>query len=127
MKMTLSIPNEIITSIDVMNTLHGGISEPAVAVKNFHSHRQLTLRVPGIAIDNVHVQIDNHKLVVLNYQTIVSREKEIQFPHVLYNKPIPYFIDADKIAASVNDGYVVVTMPFNVLSGGYHRDIEIQH
>ena len=125
MKTTLKLPKELITSIDMMNTLNGGTSEPFVRLQKFPTYHQITLRVPGIDVDNIKVEIDNNQLMIYYLIPMLSQAKEMKFPRVLYNKDIPYYVDVHKIAASEEETTLVVHLPFNELADGYHRDISL--
>jgi hypothetical protein len=45
---------------------------------------------------------------------------------VVYHKAIPYFIDVANISATVEEGFLCVTLPFNKLANGYHKKISVQ-
>jgi len=120
------VSDEIIQTIDIANTLQGGISEPMVRLMRFPEYRQIELRVPGIGEDNMHVKINNNQLMVFYNHLIESRGQVIAVPHFVYNKPIPYFIDANKIKATYEDNVLTVQLPYNELANGFHRDIPIE-
>lgn len=119
------VSDEIIRSIDITNTLNGGKSEPIVKLSQHQEYRQIELKVPGLTEENMHVKINNNQLVVYFEHTVESREETIYVPTIVYNKPIPYFIDAKKIRAQYVEGVLTVQLPFNELANGYHRDIPI--
>jgi len=120
------VSDEIIQTIDIANTLQGGISEPMVRLTRFPEYRQIELRVPGIGEDNMHVKINNNQLMVFYNHLIESRGQVIAVPHFVYNKPIPYFIDANKIKATYENNVLTVQLPYNELANGFHRDIPIE-
>lgn len=120
------VSDEIIQTIDIANTLQGGISEPMVRLTRFPEYRQIELRVPGIGEDNMHVKINNNQLMVFYNHLIESRGQVIAVPHFVYNKPIPYFIDANKIKATYEDNVLTVQLSYNELANGFHRDIPIE-
>lgn len=126
MKERASIPKELLTSIDVMNTLNGGTSEPTVRVAQFPRFRQITIRIPGVDMENVKVEVNNNQLMIYFFYVLQSLNQELQFPRVLYNKSIPYFVDTNNITASQEDHTLVVTLPYNELAKGEHRDIQIR-
>jgi HSP20 family molecular chaperone IbpA len=119
------VSDEIIQSIDITNTLSGGITEPNVKISQQQEYRQIELKVPGITEENMHVKINNNQLVVYFERMVESRGETIYVPTIVYNKPIPYFIDAKKIRAQYVNGVLTVQLPFNELANGYHRDIPI--
>lgn len=124
MKTTLNLPKELITSIDLMNTLNGGTSEAMVRLKQFPAYRQIMVSVPGVPFENVKMEINNNQLMIYYLTGIISQGKEVQFPRILYNKNIPYFVDAANITAQEEGTALVLHLPYNDLSNGYHRDIQ---
>ncbi len=121
------VSDDVLQSIDITNTLNGGISEPMMKLSQHQEYRQIALRVPGMVEESMHVKINNNQLMVYFEHTVVSREAMIYAPHIVYNKPIPYFIDAKKIRAQYNEGMLTVQLPYNELANGYHRDIPIEN
>ncbi len=108
-----------------MNTLNGGTSEAVVRLKQFSSYRQITVHVPGVSFEKVKMEINNNQLMIYYLTGIVSQGKEVQFPRVLYNKSIPYFVDAANITAEEAGRDLILNLPYNDLHNGYHRDIEL--
>ncbi|MEQ1584911.1 MAG: Hsp20/alpha crystallin family protein [Cyclobacteriaceae bacterium] len=126
MRRANSISDEILQTIDVMNTIGGGVSEPVVRLTQFPRYRQIELSVPGIGEHNMHVKVNNNQLMVYYEHPIESRGQVVAVPHIVYNKPIPYFINATKIKAVYLDGCLTVQLPYNELANGFHRDIPIE-
>ena len=125
MKTRRLISNELLASIDVLNTLSGGISEPLMQLKQFQDRREIRVRVPGVQEKNLKVEIHNNTLSVFYTISLESDGTQIEVPKVVYNKPIPYFVDATRIAATYGDGFLIVTLPFNEMAEGYHRKVSI--
>lgn len=119
------VGDEIIQSIDITNTLNGGVSQPMVKLSQHSKYRQIELKVPGMAEENIHVKINNNQLVVYFEHAVKSRNETIYIPHIVYNKPIPYFVDAKNISAQYQEGILIIQLPFNELANGYNRDIPI--
>ncbi|MBL7862156.1 MAG: Hsp20/alpha crystallin family protein [Cyclobacteriaceae bacterium] len=120
------ISQEILQSIDIANTLQGGISEPAIKLSRFSHARQIELRVPGVMSDQMHVKINNNQLLVYYEHRIEIGGQVVPVPHVVYNKPIPYFIDANRIKATYEENVLRVHLPYNELANGFHREIPIE-
>jgi HSP20 family molecular chaperone IbpA len=116
---------DLLTSVDVLNTLHGGISEPVVTLRQQADGREVHVRVPGISRDSMQVEIHNNVLSVFYFIPIESAGKKINMPVVVYNKTIPYFIDISAIKADFEENELVVQLPYNELSSGYNRKIQI--
>ena len=111
----------------MLNTLNGGTSQPIINLKQYPTYRQIKIRVPGVKLDNVKIEINNNQLMIYYLVTVISQEKEIPLPKGLYNKSIPYFVDVHNIKATQEADALVVRLPFNELYNGYHRDIPISH
>lgn len=116
---------DLLTSVDVLNTLHGGISEPVLTTRQQAYGREIHVRVPGISKDSMQVEIHNNVLSVFYLIPIDSTGKQINMPVVVYNKTIPYFIDISAIKAVFEENELVVQLPYNELSSGYNRKIQI--
>jgi len=117
------LTTELLTSIDVLNTLNGGVVEAKVKLSQHDEYRQIDLLAPSVAQENLKAEIHNNNLTVYYNTPVLSNEKLIQVPKVVYNKQIPYFIDSANIEATYEDDRLVVRLPFNERSEGYHRDI----
>jgi HSP20 family molecular chaperone IbpA len=116
---------DLITSIDVLNTVNGGVSEPHMEVTHFDEYREIRLNVPGINQEEVHIEIHNNNLSIFYFINMTSGNKFIQLPRFVYNRNVPYFIDISKITARLQDDILIVNLPFNRLANGYHKEIDI--
>jgi HSP20 family molecular chaperone IbpA len=123
MRKLEGITTELLTSIDVLNTLGGGVAEPQVRLSQHPAYRQVELSIPGIPQEQIKAEVHNNQLTIYFNFHVVSSERLIKMPKVVYNKQIPYFIDSKKISASFEDNTLIVKLPFNELANGYHRDI----
>jgi len=119
------VSDEVLQSIDITNTLNGGVSKPIVKLSNHQEYRQIELKVPGMTEESMHVKITNNQLAVYFERMIESRGETIYVPYIVYNKPIPYFVDVKNIRAQYSEGVLTVQLPYNELANGYHRDIPI--
>lgn len=127
MRRSESISEEIIQTIDIANTLHGGIAEPAVKFKELPAAHQVEVRVPGVPSENLHVNIAENRLVIYYEQAIETNGKVLAIPRMAYNKQIPYFVDASKVKAQFTEGVLTVELPFNERASGYQWDIPIEN
>lgn len=116
---------DLITSIDVLNTVNGGLSEPQMNMNHFEEYREIRLKVPGIKQEEVHVEVHNNNLSIFYFINMLSTEKQIQLPRFVYNRSVPYFIDINKINARLENEELIVKLPFNRLANGYHKEIKI--
>ncbi len=120
------IPDELLYSIDVLNTINGGTSEPIVDLHQHENYREIKCAVPGLQEAELQVEIHNNFLSIYYKLPIESDGKVVQLPRVVYYKPIPYFIDVTKISATIEDRFLHVILPFNELANGYHKKISIK-
>jgi hypothetical protein len=116
---------DLVTTVDVLNTLSGGISEPQQTLLDTEAERELRIRVPGVVKGAMNVEIHNNHLTIYYYINIASYDKLVQVPQIVYNRAVPYYIDIGKIHATFEVDELVVHMPFNKLSNGYHRRVRI--
>lgn len=116
---------DLITSIDVLNTVNGGVSEPQMNMSHFEEYREIRLKVPGIKQEDVHVEVHNNNLSIYYFINMVSNETLVQLPRFVYNRSVPYFIDINKINARIENEELIVKLPFNKLANGYHKEIKI--
>ena len=116
---------DLITTVDVLNTLSGGISEPQQNLIETEQGREVRVHVAGVNKTAMHVEIHNNHLTIYYYITIASYDKLVQVPQIVYNRTVPYYIDISKINATYEGEELVVHMPYNRLSNGYHRKIRI--
>jgi HSP20 family molecular chaperone IbpA len=114
---------DLITSIDVLNTVNGGTSEPELNLIHYEGYREIRMKVPGIKPDDIHVEVHNNNLSMFYFINIASNDKMVQLPRFIYNRNVPYYIDISKIKARFDNDELVVKLPFNRLANGYHKEI----
>lgn len=115
---------DILTSVDVLNTLYGGISEPQVVVRQLQNSREMRVKVPGVDPELIQVEITNNRLGVYYALNISSAGKNVKLPYTIYNRQLPYFIDIGNIDAVVDGNELIITLPYNELAHGYHKKIK---
>jgi len=113
------------TSVDVLNTMHGGVSEPFISFREQPNGREIRVRVPGIIREAMQAEINNNELFVYYLIPVSSSGKLVHLPQVVYSQKIPYFVEVNGIKATYEENELVVRLPFNELSNGYNRKIEI--
>lgn len=117
---------DLITGIDILNTINGGSVEPTVKFSKFPEYHEIKVKAPGIAEEQLHVNIENNQLVIFYQLDIESQGKSVPVPRIVYNKAIPFFIDTQNINAQHSGNTLTVQLPFNELANGYHRDVPIE-
>jgi HSP20 family molecular chaperone IbpA len=114
----------LITSVDVMNTLNGGRTEPVVKLAQFTNSREVRVKVPGIDPEKIEVEVNDNRVVIFYMMTVATAGREVSMPFSVYNKQQPYFVDVSKIVAQVKGDELVVTLPYNQLANGYHKRVK---
>jgi HSP20 family molecular chaperone IbpA len=115
----------LLTTVDVLNTLNGGVSEPYLSFREQASGRELRVRVPGVSKEMLQVEINDNQLSVFYLIPMESAGKKMYFPKEVTKQTIPYFIEITGIHATYEENELVVKLPFNELSNGYNRKIPI--
>ena len=135
--------------------MNGGVSEPQLNLGHFEDYREIRLKVPGINLDDIRVEIHNNNLLIFYLINIICSEKLIPLPRFVYNRNVPYYIDIraslktyflsphpypsplgegqkeflempiSKINARLEEEELIVNLPYNHLANGYHKDIRI--
>ena len=114
----------LITSVDVMNTLNGGRTEPVVKLSQFTNSREVRVKVAGIDPEKIEVEIHENTVSIFYMINVATAGKQVAIPYSVYNKQQPYFIDVSKIVAQIEEDELVVTLPYNQLANGYHRRVK---
>lgn len=116
----------VLKTSDIMNTLNGGMSQPMTRMIRNADHYLITLKVPGVNLDNVKVEIvDRHVIFhhVINFNDL--DDSNLTIPHVLATYPLTADVDYKGISAVRKEGVLLVKLPFNELSNGYHREVDV--
>ena len=114
---------DLLTSVDVMNTLNGGRTEAKLKLSQLDDHREIRVKIPGIDSNGIEVEVNNDNVSIFYIMDIESMGKTMRLPYSVYNRQQPYFIDVSKINSTVEDGELIVRLPFNELANGYHKKV----
>ena len=115
----------LLTTVDLLNTLNGGVSEPYVSFRETNTGRELRVRVPGVSKEMLQVEINDNELSVFYVIPMLSSGKKMFLPKEVTKQTIPYFIEIAGIKATYEANELVVNLPFNELSSGYNRKVPI--
>jgi HSP20 family molecular chaperone IbpA len=114
---------ELLTSVDILNTLHGGVSEPFLSVVEKKDGREIRVRVPGVDREQVKAEINNNELSVYYLIPVESNGHLINMPKVIYRDVLPLSIELRNIEATYNFDELVIYLPYNTATDGYNRKI----
>lgn len=117
---------QLLTTVDLLNTLNGGVSEPYISYTDHSDGREVRIRVPGVSKEMLQVEIHNNLLSVSYHIPVESSGKTVYFPREVIKQPLPYYIEIQGIHAVYEDSELVIKLPFNELSNGYSRKIPIE-
>ena len=115
----------LLTTVDLLNTLNGGVSEPYLSFREEPTGRELRVRVPGVSKEMLQVEIKDNQLVVLYNIPMEASGKKVFLPKEVINQTLPYFVEITGINATYEDNELVIKLPFNELSNGYNRKVPI--
>lgn len=116
---------QLLTTVDLLNTLNGGVSEPHLSVRERPEGRELRVRVPGVSKELLHVEINDNQLSIYYHIPMETAGKQVFLPKEVTRQTLPYFIEIKGIHAVYEENELVVKLPFNELSNGYRRRIPI--
>jgi HSP20 family molecular chaperone IbpA len=115
----------LLTTVDLLNTLNGGVSEPYLSFRENPQGREIRVRVPGVMKEMLEVEINDNQLSVFYHIPMESSGKKVFLPKEVIKQTLPYFIEIKGIHAIYEENELVVKLPFNELSDGYKRKITI--
>jgi HSP20 family molecular chaperone IbpA len=116
---------DLLTSVDVLNTVNGGVSEPYLSLRENSDGHEVRVRIPGVGRKAIQVEIKNNELAVFYLIPVESAGQLIFMPQVVYKQMVPHFIEATGIKAVFQNNELIVKLPFNKQSDDYNRKIEI--
>lgn len=122
------ISKEILRKVDVMNTLNGGISKPAVHMLREDERYLVRVRMPGVDPEKMRVEVQNDKLFLFHDISVENTYLYTDTDHIPFNigyVMIPFDVDLKNIKAVFEDNELLITLPFNELSDGYQKKIDI--
>ncbi|HEU5146175.1 MAG TPA: Hsp20/alpha crystallin family protein [Chryseosolibacter sp.] len=115
----------LLTTVDLLNTLNGGVSEPHLSYRDRPDGREVRIRVPGVSKELLQVEINDNKLSVFYHIPMETEGKKVFLPKEVINQTLPYFVEIPGIHATFEENQLVVNLPYNELSNGYNRKVEI--
>ena len=110
---------------NLMATLNGGIVGSKKKLLKFQDCLKLEVHLPGIRANAVKAEIKGNRLIVQYLVDVNSSNLRARISNIVYNKPIPYFVDIASLTTKFTKGKLEITMPFNQLGNGYNRQLDI--
>lgn len=119
------INKELLTQIDIMNTLNGGMSEPSVLARSEEDESRLFIKIPGVDAERLNVEVQGNLLLVFQEMPFKTARRILTIPRIVVSHPIPSQVDRNKIQATYDDGFLAIQLPYGKRTNGYFRKIRI--
>ncbi|MCW5891236.1 MAG: Hsp20/alpha crystallin family protein [bacterium] len=109
-----------------------GLLEPAAEIAESHGEITVKLEVPGVDKKDLHVSVTDDAITVRG-ETRKEREEtkrsfyrqEIRYGAFQRSMPLPAEVDADKAAATLENGMLTITIPKMAAGKAKHLDIPV--
>ena len=116
---------DLLTTVDLLNTLNGGVSEPYMSFRERPDGRELRVRVPGVSKELLQVEINGNELSVYYHIPMETAGKRVFLPKEVIKQTLPYFVEITGIRATFEENELIVNLPYNELANGYNKKIPI--
>lgn len=138
MESKLKIPQEMLMNIDFINTINGGMSEPAIKLEKGSDGFEVVVKIPGIEVEDLQLEVVKGKkntnnlklfhLLPIFSQENLSEEEQWKTVRFINTFVIPEGVDVENISAKYNDisRQLVLFLPFGNEQGDYHRKVDIE-
>ena len=132
MNKKLNIPQEMLMSIDFMNTANGGMSQPILNIENSDNGYEVTVKAPGIEPDDLQVEIMKDKLMIYHLLPIFGKVEgetsEMRSIRFISKMQIPADVDVESISARYDDDhrYLKLELPTDQSQQDFHRKVDIE-
>jgi len=132
MKNKLNIPQEMLMSIDFMNTTNGGMSQPILNIENTDNGYEVTVKAPGIDPDELQVEILKDKLMIYHLLPIFGKTEgesgEMRSIRFISKMQLPADVDVENISARYDEDRrcLSLDLPSDQTQQGFHRKVNIE-
>jgi HSP20 family molecular chaperone IbpA len=138
MESKLKIPQEMLMNIDFINTINGGMSEPAIKLEKGSDGFEVVVKIPGIEVEDLQLEVVKGKkntnnlklfhLLPIFSQENLSEEEQWKTVRFINTFVIPDGVDVENISARYNDTsrQLVLFLPYGNEQGDYHRKVDIE-
>ena len=124
----LHIDREVLLTADLMNTINGGMSKPVTKMERLEKNYLLKVKVPGVAPEDLVIEVKNNTIFLFHkvsvHNTDLYKGSDF-FPFTVGLMIIPFDVNIRGINAQYEHNELQVIMPFNELSDGYFKRINI--
>lgn len=137
MESKLKIPHEMLMNIDFINTVNGGMSEPAIQLERGSDGFEVVVKVPGIEVEDLQLEVVRgkknssslklyHLLPIFSQESLPEEEqwRTIRFINTFV---IPDGVNVENISARYDDTFrhLILHLPYGDEQGEYRRKVDI--
>lgn len=119
-------------NIDFMNSMNGGMSEPAMNIENREDGYEVIVKAPGIGPEDLQVEIVKDKLIIYHLLPVFSKingeNSEQRSIHFLTRMVVPTNVDVENVSARYDEEHrsLILHLPYNHLHQDFHRKVDIE-
>jgi len=111
-------------TIEIINTINGGMVEPRVRIFKEESGWRVKVLVPGVDVDNIKLEVKNNQLLI--FQLITEpNTSNIELPYLISALNLSPKVDQESIFAELDHKEIIILLPINEEASGYEREIDI--
>ena len=121
MKLIKHIDQQLLSHINALNTVNGGMAAPKMKYLKRENGYTLTVRVPSTNPEGLHAEVVNNFLFI--YQVVNAEGETEPNTRVIGKIPINFDINIPTIEAHFKGETLHVELPFNDLNGGYRKKL----
>jgi HSP20 family protein len=97
-------------------TYRGQVWRPPTDVYETNENLVIQVEIAGVSEDNLHITFGEHRLIIDGVRSDTSaklgyHQMEIAYGQFRTELHVPVPVDADKITAAYQDGFLIITMP----------------
>lgn len=121
MRVNKVMTKNLAKSADTLNTINGGMIYPTFETFKEDDHYRMEVSIPSVDPDNIKVEVNGESLII--YQKVEIGG--VKIPSLIGLEKISAKVDIQNITAGYEDNLLVIILPFNELTGGFRREIDI--
>lgn len=116
---------EILLRSNIMNTINGGMSQSQTTITRQNDHYLVKVKMPGVPVSNMKVDVVDQWVTITFQMNVEIGEDRSTIPYPIAVIPISNRVDYQGISANEVNQELHIIIPFNELTNGYHRSINI--
>lgn len=121
MRVNNVMTKNLAKSADTLNTINGGTIFPTFETYKEDDHYRMEVSIPSVDPENIKVEVNGDSLLI--YQIVVVGNAKI--PSLLGLEKIGADVAINSITAGYDEELLIIIMPFNELTGGFRKEIDI--